>query len=291
MQFLRTPASRAIAALACALACPAPARAAITYVQQVRLTSGTEQDQFEVTSDPFTTPPASGSTIIVLAWAYGLGVGAELSVRDSAGNTYAPDVQKTVDNGTGNSFWSAAIFSAPVKAQADGGFTVTVSMPDSGSNPELEAVAMEYSGVGSVDRTGVGWADSGMPTVRTDQATRSGTELVEALTCLFLSGDPFRLDAGPDFAERAIQTNNASHQAGQGVDRIVDAAGVQTATWTVTPNPGGYLSVIATYFEADAGFGPDSLEYRAQTCGCAQTGWSVPVLLTLLLALGPARRR
>ncbi len=216
-----------------ALVAARPALAAITFVQAV--------PQFDtllgvpVVSSPFSTNPVVGNRIVVIAWSYAdnlSGGTPNLSASDSAGNAYTRHVQGCGGSAPDNA--CAAILSAPVTSTGSS-FRVTVTSAP--GLEQLEAVAMEYSGVGPVDRTATATGSSGSPTVSTGSASQSTNELV-ATSMTLLSGPLVYTSIAPGagYTVRGLQLDSATYQAGEAADRIVTTTGVQSNTWTVAPN-------------------------------------------------------
>ena len=247
---LRNPTSgRPPRALACVLALlvlAAPSEAAIALTQSV--------PQFRsiiatpATSNAFAVPPTLGDTIVVLAWSYGDLGSPVIAATDSWGNAY------TVAAGQYGTlppadYWGAAILSARV-VNTGAGFTVTVTTAP--GKLQIEAVALEYSGLGLLDRVGTSSGLSGAPTVSTAATTRVANELVEAVVVLGLPISNYTaVTPSTPFVQRAIQLDGANHQSGAGADLIASAVGVQTATWTLTAAGGtNYWAALATFAEA-----------------------------------------
>jgi len=124
-----------------------PAHAQIALVRANGLfgtTGGTT-----TTSSPLAGTPAIGNTIVVLLWTWTQNTAATINVTDTSGNTYTLATQATIVQGTG--YESSAVYYAPITATS-GNIKVTVTTPSNDSSTRIEAVAIEYSGIGTVDR-------------------------------------------------------------------------------------------------------------------------------------------
>ncbi|HTR55927.1 MAG TPA: hypothetical protein VMJ10_34865 [Kofleriaceae bacterium] len=198
------------------------------------------------TSSPFSVSPTVGNRIVVLAWTFadsGTMTDA-ITASDSSGNTYGDAVQ-TSSGGT--SPFVAAILTAPIGASASD-LQVTVAFPDAQS--QIVAVAMEYSGAGTLDQIGVASGGAGMPTVSTTGATTAAHETVFAVVNVNLPNEVYTSIApGGSFVDRVEEDNTAfMEQAGEGAEAAVATVGVQSCTWTTAPDPTtDWDAVIATF--------------------------------------------
>ncbi len=155
-----------------AFAAAPPGEAAIAFVQQV--------PQFKTTdggvakSSPFSLNPLVGNTIVVLTWSYtdnSLSGSTLLSATDTFGNTYTTHVWVAgthVFGGGLNGYYDAAILSAQV-VKTDAGFMVRAK--SQAGSWQIEAVAMEYSVLGSLDQVGSGSGTSGSPSLSMSLST------------------------------------------------------------------------------------------------------------------------
>ncbi len=193
----------------------------------------------------FARNPSVGDRMLVLAWGWdqaGATIPA-LAASDTAGNTYAVDAE--VVQPTDHA--SAAILSAPITATG-ANFKVTVTSAAPTAN--IEAVALEYSGLGMPDRTGTNSGSSGSPTVSTSGATTTPDELVaSAINIVQPASTNFQsIVPTTGFTSRASEWNSSStEQAGDGSDRIVTTTGVKSNTWTTDPATFLWIAAIATY--------------------------------------------
>lgn len=220
-----------------------PALAQIALVQSTGL-FGTPAGT-TTTSTAFAANPKTGDTLIVLLWTWTQNKAPAVTVTDSAGNTYTANVQSTILQS--NWYESAQVFSSPITATGSS-FKVTIATPGNDSSSQIRAVALEYSGVGAVDKTAGATGSSATATVATPSATTTANELVVSAlgidnpAALFTSISP---SAG--YTTRASELQNAGDTAGAGADRIVSSTGVQTITWTTATTMSGWAAVIATF--------------------------------------------
>ncbi len=197
------------------------------------------------TSPAFAANPAIGHTIVVLVWTWTENTAATINVTDSAGNTYTAAAQASIDQ----SAWyeSAAVFSAPVSATG-AGFTVTVTMPNNDSISQSRVVAIEYSGVGSIDQVATATGSAAAASVATAAAVSQPNELVVSAFGIDNPADNFSsIVPSAGYTPRGVELQNAGDTAGGAADQIVSAAGVQSITWTVSPTLSGWAAVIATF--------------------------------------------
>ena len=230
--------------------CARPALAQITLVQSTGL-FGTPAGT-STTSSTFTTNPTVGNTLVVLLWTWTQNTAATIHVADTAGNTYTANVQATIVQ----SPWyeSAAVFSTPITATGSG-FQITITTPLNDNQSQIRAVALEYSGVGPVDRTAAASGASATATVATAAPTSSANELV--VSALGIDNPAVQFNSiGPSagYTTRAVELQNAGETAGAAADQIVSSAGVQSITWTTAQGMSGWAAVIAT-FGAGSGSG------------------------------------
>jgi hypothetical protein len=244
------PRPLALALLVGLLLCARPALAQIALVQSsgmFGIAAGTS-----ATSSSFATQPTVGNTMVILVWTWTRNTAATINVSDSAGNTYASNIQSSIVQAA--RYQSAAVFSAPI-ATTGSSFQVTVATPLNDSASDIRAVALEYSGVGPVDRTAAANGSTGTATVATSAATTSANELVVAALGIDNPAANFvSIGASAGYTTRAVQLQNAGDTAGAGADRIVNSTGVQSVTWTSVAPMSGWAAAIAT-FGASGGSG------------------------------------
>ncbi len=220
-----------------------PALAQVALVQSSGLFGN--PSGITATSSAFAANPVIGHTIVVLVWTWTENTAATINVTDSAGNTYTAAAQATVDQ----SAWyeSAAVFSAPVAATG-AGFTVTVAMPNNDSISQSRVVAIEYSGVGSIDQVATATGSAAAASVATAAAVSQPNELVVSAFGIDNPADNFAsIVPSAGFTARGVELQNAGDTAGGAADQIAGTAGVQSITWTVNPALSGWAAVIATF--------------------------------------------
>ena len=225
-----------------------PALAQITFVQSTGLFGTTAG--ITTTSPAFAAMPTLGDTIVVLIWTWTENTPATVTVSDSAGNTYTTATLAQVDQ----SGWyeSASVFSAPVSVTG-AGLTVTIQTPNNDSVSQIRAVALEYAGVGAVDQTNALTGSSASATVATPAATTYANELVVSAFGADNPADDFAsITASTGYAVRAVEYQNSGDTAGAGADEIATTAGIQSNTWTVSPDLSGWAAVIATFLPLNA---------------------------------------
>jgi MSHA biogenesis protein MshQ len=234
------------------------ALAQVAFVQSTGLFTTTGGSS--VTSPAFAAPPTVGNTIVVYAWSYRNASSPTLSASDTGPNTYVEAVQGCSpvcdDNGGGNvDHYNVALLYAPVTATAA---NLKVTVASAHPNSQIDGIAIEYSGVGAVDRTNTAGGTSATATIATTAATALGNELVASAVNVNLPNQTFAsISASAGYASRGFQSNNTTNQAGGGADSVVNSAGVQSATWTGTYVGGGsgftqWQAAIATFRPASA---------------------------------------
>jgi len=220
-----------------------PALAQIALVQSTGLfgtTAGTT-----TTSTALAANPKVGDTLIVLVWTWTQNKGPSVTITDSAGNTYTANVQSTILQS--NWYESASVFSAPITVTGSN-FKVTIATPGNDGSSQIRAVALEYSGVGGVDRTAAATGSSASATVSINGSTATHNELVVSAlgidnpAALFSSISP-----DSSYTTRAVELQNAGDTAGAGADKIANSNGTQSITWTTSQGMSGWAAVIATF--------------------------------------------
>ncbi len=226
-------------------------------------------------SSAFAANPKVGDTIVVLLWTWSENTAPATTVSDSAGNTYTSNALAIIDQ----SAWyeSAQVFSAPVMSTG-AGFKVTVNMPGNDSVSQSRAVALEYSGIGAVDKTNAVTGTAGAASVATATATSYANELVVSAFGVDNPADNFSSIApSAGFTTRAFEYQNSGDTAGAGADKIINATGVQSNTWTVAPTLTGWAAVIATFSPAGSTT-PD--HFAISDAGTAVNCQASPVTIT-----------
>ncbi len=250
-----------------------PALAQVAFVQSSGLFGTTAG--VTTTSSALGTKPVVGDTIVVLVWNWTQNTGPTLSVSDSVGNTYTAATQATILQ----SPWyeTAAVFSAPVTATASN-LKVTVKTTGNDSSSQIEAVALEYSGVGAVDRANATTGSTAAASVATTAATNYANELVVATFGVDNPATQFSsIVPTSGYTTRAVVYQNAGDTAGAGVDKIVNAKGVQSITFTTQAALSGWAAAIATFAPA-TGVVPD--HFAITNAGTAVNCQATPVTIT-----------
>jgi hypothetical protein len=220
----------------------APARAQIAFVQSTGLFfTGSASN---ITAN-FASTPKAGNTIVVMAWTWSGAGTPTISASDNKGNTYTSNAQ--VGSGNGSVGWeNAAVLSAPVTSTS-AGFAVTVRSALSGT--QISAVAVEYSGVGSVDQTATAIGTTSTATLSTSAATAVDNELVVSsfgVLYPWLTSFGF-LNPSSGYTLRASKLDNLNYTAGAGADNLSNTAGVQKITWTGGSSFQNWIGVIVTF--------------------------------------------
>jgi len=250
-----------------------PAFAQVAYVQSTGLfgnPAGTT-----ASSSAFAANPKVGDTIVVLLWTWSQNTAPATTVSDSAGNTYTSNALAIIDQAAW--YESAQVFSAPVTNTA-AGFKVTVNMPGNDNVSQSRAVALEYSGIGAVDKTNAVTGTAGAASVATTTTTSFANELVVSAFGVDNPADNFTSIApSAGFTTRAFEYQNSGDTAGAGADKIINATGVQSNTWTVAPTLSGWAAVIATFSPAGSTT-PD--HFAISDAGTAVNCQASPVTIT-----------
>jgi hypothetical protein len=253
------------------------ASAQIAFVQSSGLFGNTAG--ITATSTAFAANPKVGDTIVVLVWTWTENLAPTTTLSDSAGNTYASNALATIDQ----SAWyeTAQVFSAPV-TKTGASFKLTVNMPGNDGESQSRAVALEFSGVGAVDKTNAVTGSTATATVATTAATSFANELVVSALGVDNPADNFTsIAASSGFTLSAFEDQNAGDTAGGGAYKIVATTGVQTNTWTVAPALSGWSAAIAT-FSATGSSTPD--HFGISNAGTAVNCQASPVTITALSA-------
>jgi len=242
-RFLRSVPLARSALLAITLLFAHPALSQVALVQSTGLFGNPAG--ITATSSAFATSPVIGHTIVVLVWTWSENTTPTINVTDSAGNTYTVAAQAIIDQSAW--FESAAVFYAPVTATGSG-MTVTVNMPNNDSETQSRVVALEYSGVGSVDQAVTATGSSATASVATAAALAVPNELVVSAmgvdnpASLFTSITP---SAG--YTTQAVELQNSGDTAGGAATQTASSTAVQSITWTANAALSGWAAVIATF--------------------------------------------
>ncbi len=250
-----------------------PAMAQIALVQSTGMFGTTAG--ITATSTAFTSKPAIGDTIVVLVWTWTQNTAPTIVLSDSSGNTYTQVTQATILQGAW--YESSSVYSAPVTSTANG-LKVTVATPPNDSASQSQAVALEYSGVGAVDRVNSTTGSSATASVSTTAATSFLNELVVGVFGVDNPAVQFTtITPTSGYTVRAVQYQNAGATAGAGADQIVSAKAVQSITWTTAATLSGWAASIAT-FSPSSGVTPD--HFAISNAGTAVNCQATPVTIT-----------
>ena len=231
-----------VAALLAIMAAPL-AQAQIALVQSsgvFQTGSGTS-----VASQTFASNPKVGNTIVVLAWSWNGNSTPTITATDTAGNTYTANAQVTA-NANSEGWENAAVFSAPITVTGSG-FKVTVRAAP--NNSQIDAVAIEYSGLGAVDQKNTLTGTAATATISTTAATAANNELVvSSMGVLYPWLQNFgSITPSAGYTSRAMQIDNLNYTAGGGADSLSNTAGIQTIKWTGGSNFTGWTATIVTF--------------------------------------------
>jgi len=241
--------------------CSAPA--ALAQIAFVQATPRMDQPLgASITSAPFPAPPTIGNRIVVVAWTWaGNSAAAIPAIADSAGNTYAIDARSVT--GPNGGWGGVAIYSGRVASTA-AAFKVTLTLPDSYS--QIDAIAMEYSGIGAADQANTANGTAAKASVATNGPVTSLNELVvTGFSLLAPASNYSSISSANGYTQRAVQLVNAGDVAGAEADSAANGRGVQSNTWTANGAFSQWTAAIVTY---SAGSGtPD--HYAVTTPGTA----------------------
>ena len=202
----------------------------------------------------FASTPKVGDTVIVTAWSWNSNNAPTITATDNFGNTYTSVAQGTVTRSPGGR-QNAAVLTAPITTTGTG-FKVTVNAAPTTS--QIDAVAIEYSGVGTLDQSATNSGLTSTASVTTPSSTVAATELVvTAMGVLYPWSASFgSITPTSGYTVRAVQIDNYDFTAGGGADKLTTTTGVQSATWTGGSAFTGWVAAIAT-FRANAAVTPD----------------------------------
>jgi len=227
------------------LLCAMQARGQIASVQSTGLfgtTAGTS-----VTSPAFSSTPAVGNTLFLLVWTWTETTSATIEVSDNAGNSYTAVAHAQFYDSGDNWYETASIYTARVSS-AKSGTALTIALPNNDGASQIEAVALEYSGVGPVDQSNALTGVTANATVATPAATKYPNELVVSVLGIENPADNFSsIAASSGYTIAAYDTNNSGDTAGAAAVNIATAAAVQSNTWTVNPGMTQWAAVIAAF--------------------------------------------
>jgi hypothetical protein len=244
---------------------------------QVTLVQATAQmDQplgASITSSAFPANPTLGNTIVAVAWTWSGNTSAAIpTIADSAGNAYTVNTQAVT--GPNGGYGGIAIYSAPVK-KTGANFKITLTLPDSYS--QIDAVALEYSGIGSVDQTNSKLGTTSAASISTAGPLAYANELViTGFSLLAPASNYSSITPASGYTQRGVQLVNAGDVAGSAADRIASSTGVQSNTWTANGAFSQWVSAIATFSSSSTQ--PD--HYAVSTPGTAVNCQPAPVTIT-----------
>jgi hypothetical protein len=249
------------------------ATAQVAYVQSTGL-FGTPAG-VTTTSTAFATKPVVGHTIVVPVWTWSDAALGTITVTDNAGNTYTQAVNANINQSGG--YENAMVWSAPVTASVNN-LTVTIATPGNDGETQIRSVALEYSGVGTVDKTNSATGATASATVATTAATSYANELVVAAMGVDNPAAAFSsITPTAGYTARATELQNSGDTAGQGDDQIVTTTGTQSITWAVNSGMSGWAAAIATFKPAGSTT-PD--HYAIADAGTAVNCQPSPVTIT-----------
>ncbi|MGO9988123.1 MAG: DUF6701 domain-containing protein [Steroidobacteraceae bacterium] len=229
------------------------------------------------TSSAFAAKPTVGDTIVVLLWTWTENTAPVTALTDSAGNTYSSNALAVIDQSAW--FESAQVFSAPV-TKTGANFTITLNMPGNDGESQSRAVALEFSGLGTVDQANAVTGTAAAASVSTTAATKYASELVVSSFGVDNPADNFSSIApSAGYTMSAVEYENAGDTAGAGGYKIVSATGIQSNTWTVNPTLTGWSAAIATFGASNATT-PD--HFGISDAGTAVNCQASPVTITAL---------
>ena len=258
--------------LGCALLAR-PASAQIALVQNSGLFGTTAG--ITTTSPGFAAKPTIGNEIVVLVWTWTENNPPALNITDSAGNTYIKVTQGVIDQ----SAWyeSASVFYAQVGTTGSG-LKLTINSPGNDGATQIEAVALEYTGLGAPDRSNSATGSAAAASVATTAATSNGNELVVSA---FGVDNPASccttITASAGYTIEAADYQNSGDTAGAGAQKIVSTTGIQSNTFTVNPALSGWAAAIATFLPSNA-TAPD--HFAISDAGTAVNCQASPVTIT-----------
>jgi MSHA biogenesis protein MshQ len=229
------------------LAWASSAYAAIAFVQATA-----QMDQpngSTITSSAFPANPKVGNTIVVVAWTWASATTVPIpTISDSAGNAYTIIVQGVT--GPNGGYEGVVIYTAPIKTTG-ANFKITLTLPTGGS--QINGIAMEYSGLGAVDRTNSNSGTTKTASIATTAATSNANELVVTVFSLLAPAANYSsITPTAGYTQRAVQLVNNGDDAGSEADKLVSSVGVQSNTWTGDSAFAEWVTAIATFTTASA---------------------------------------
>ena len=197
-----------------------------------------------VTSSAFPKAPTVGNTIVVVAWTWSGNTSAAIpSISDTAGNSYAINAQSVT--GPNGGYGGIAIYSAPI-TRTGSGVKVTLTLPDSYS--QIDAIAMEYSGIGGADVANtINGTDSTVSITTGSSLTYLNELAVAGFSLLAPAANYSSITSGGGTVQRAVQLVNAGDVAGAEADWYANGKGVQKNSWTANGPFSQWTAAIVTF--------------------------------------------
>ncbi|MBS0393274.1 MAG: hypothetical protein JSR54_01545 [Proteobacteria bacterium] len=266
---------RALAAIGAAwlVLAAAPALASINFVQATSRMD--EPSNYTVTSSTFAAAPKVGNTLVVVAYTWsGVTNRVVPNISDSSGNTWTTVAQGVT--GPNNGYGGVAIYTAQVRTTS-ASLKVTLTLPVTDSSAQIGGIAMEFSGVGSLDRTNATGGTAGKATISTTSATSYPNELVvTAFSLLAPVSNYWSIATGSNYTQRAVAYVNNGDVAGSEADLIATTTGVQTNSWTGNANFTQWVTAVATFAPAN----PTPDHYAVSAPGSAVNCQPAPVTIS-----------
>ena len=200
----------------------------------------------------FASLPSAANFIGVRTWGWHSGGTFNLPATgcsDNQSNTYSQAVKINKPNA------GVAIYYAENIGSPSGTFTITVA-PDDASANIIILEASEYSGLvtsGALDVTASNSGNTGEPDSGTTAAAAQNDELLIAVA-ESNNSHPQTWTTPTDWTERVLETDNSTYQGGQGIERIISAAGTRNVAFDVSGATAIWAACIAA-FKAAAGGG------------------------------------
>lgn len=229
------------AALLLALVCAHPAFSQIAFVQataQMNQPLGAS-----ITSSAFPANPRLGNTIVVVAWTWaGTGSATIPTISDNVGNTYTVNTQGST--GPNGGYGGVAIYSARITATS-ASFNVTLTLPS--ANSQINGIALEYSGIGAVDKTNSARGTAATASISSPATSFANELIVTGFSLLAPASNYSSITPTAGYTQRAVQLVNAGNVAGSEADRMAASTGVQSNTWTANGAFSDWVTAVATF--------------------------------------------
>jgi len=213
----------------------APAKAAIVKVQTLTFTA---QGNGTSTTASFPATPAVGDTIVVYVWSWGGNSvpGSAITVTDNFANTYT-SLPQISTSGNGNiGYQDAAVLSTIVTASGSAfAITATTARNGGGYASQIDAVAIEYSGLAGVDLKNAVTGTSATASISLGGTTAYNNEVVAAIVSVLgpaVNFNSITPSGTGTWTTEGVYTNNSGFAAGQMSDQTFTTAVDPTITWT-----------------------------------------------------------